>query len=185
MHPPALVPVRPSVCCMEPWTCTLDTQRAPPLLILVRGDAMRCCGMGALSHRSKNTAYEPPDLKAQRQTAGASAGGDGVEEITGMGAADSRPDDSQAPLATLSVGSVRSSGQLVEENSYKELSTWRGLLEKLIGLLDRSNEYIEVFGIPIDTTFRNAIFSLAFTGIAAGMSSLISFVVKGRNDNGG
>jgi len=134
---------------------------------------------------SKNIAYEPLDLKAQLQTAGASAGGDRVEEITGMGAADSKPDDLQAPLATLSVGSVRSSGQLVEENSYKELSTWRGLLEKLIGLLDRSNEYIEVFGIPIGTTFRNAIFSLAFTGIAAGMSSLISFVVKGRNDNGG
>ena len=58
------------------------------------------------------------------------------------------------------------------------LQACNGLLSKLTSLLDRSNEYLEVFGMAIGTKLKNAVLSVIFTAAAAGVSALISLFVR-------
>ena len=52
------------------------------------------------------------------------------------------------------------------------------VLEKLTALLKMSNEYIEIFGVPVDAKFKNAMFSLAFTGLIAAATSVTSIIIR-------
>lgn len=51
-------------------------------------------------------------------------------------------------------------------------------MEKLAALLKMSNEYIEFFGVAIDTKFRNTILSLMMTGVVAVVSSVASVIAR-------
>ncbi len=53
---------------------------------------------------------------------------------------------------------------------------YQAVLEKLVSYLEQTSEYIEIFGIAIDRAFRNALISLACSGLIAGLSALVALV---------
>lgn len=55
------------------------------------------------------------------------------------------------------------------------------ILDKLVRLLEMNTEYIEVFGVPVDTNFRNAVVGLLLSAVATVASALIAIVVQRFN----
>lgn len=53
----------------------------------------------------------------------------------------------------------------------------KNLLDTLVTLLDCSNDYLEVFGIPIDTTVKGAIISFVLAAVTACIMAVGTLVV--------
>lgn len=62
--------------------------------------------------------------------------------------------------------------------SLEELETCRLLLLRLIDVLRHSEEYLELFGVPLEPKFRSSLLSFVLTLAAAGLSAVISFLAK-------